>query len=60
MITIKVMLSNGNNWKTGFNGTIEDAKQYYLGNFFETADDLHEHECVSVEEVPDCPPAALG
>ena len=54
------MLSNGNNWKTGFNGTIEDAKQYYLGNFFETADDLHEHECVSVEEVPDCPPAALG
>jgi hypothetical protein len=50
-IKIKVMLTNGNNWTTGFNGTLEEAKHYYLGTFFETSDELHEHECVSVELV---------
>ena len=49
MITIKVTLSNGNNWTTGFNGTLKDAEGYYLGTFFETSDDLHDHECVRVE-----------
>jgi len=49
MITIKVTLSNGNNWITGFNGTLKDAEGYYLGTFFETSDDLHDHECVRVE-----------
>ena len=49
MITIKVTLSNGNNWTTGFNGSFADAEHYYLGTFFETSDELHDHECVRVE-----------
>jgi hypothetical protein len=49
MITIKVTLSNGNNWTTRFNGSFDDAKGYYIGTFFETSDELHEHECVRVE-----------
>jgi hypothetical protein len=49
MITIKVTLSNGNNRTTGFNGSFEEAKEYYLGTFFETSDELHDHECVAVE-----------
>jgi len=49
MITIKVTLSNGNNWTTRFNGSFKDAEHYYVGTFFETSDELHEHECVRVE-----------
>jgi hypothetical protein len=49
MITIKVTLSNGNRWTTGFNGTLQDAETYYVGRYFETADELHSHECVRVE-----------
>ena len=51
MITIKVTLSNGNNWTTRFNGTFKDAEHYYVGTFFETSDELHDHECVRVELV---------
>jgi len=51
MITIKVTLTNGNNWTTGFNGSFADAEHYYLGTFFETSDELHAHECVRVEMI---------
>jgi len=49
MITIKVTLSNGNNWTTRFNGSFKDAEGYYIGTYFETSDELHDHECVRVE-----------
>ena len=52
MITIKVMFSDGDNLVTRFNGTIEKAKRYYIGNVFNTgvyAD--HLVKAVSVEIV---------
>jgi hypothetical protein len=48
MITIKVTLSNGNNWTTNFNGSFDDAKHYYLDTIFESSDEK-EYVCTNVE-----------
>jgi len=34
MNTFKIIYSNGDHMTTGFNGTIEEAKAYYLNNIF--------------------------
>ena len=34
MDTFKVSFSNGDELTTGFNGTIQEAKQYYVNKFF--------------------------
>jgi hypothetical protein len=37
-ISIKVTLVNGDNWITGFNGTIKEAREYYADKVFVTED----------------------
>ena len=32
MITVEVKCSNGNHWITGINGTLADARAYFIGN----------------------------
>lgn len=34
MKTFKVIFSDGDSLVTGFNGTLDDAKTYYVGNWF--------------------------
>ena len=53
MITVKVTFDNGNVITTGINGTLESAKQYYLGKQFNLGsgeDDLMA-KAVKVEEI---------
>lgn len=53
MITTKATFDDGDTIITRINGTIEDAKAYYLGSVFNlgaTSDNLR--RCVFVEEVP--------
>lgn len=33
-IDVKVTLADGNSWVTGFNGTLDEAKKYFLGQKF--------------------------
>ena len=52
MKTFKVIFDNGDSLITGLNGSLEDARNYYLGTIFNLGivdDDMH--RCVSVEEV---------
>jgi hypothetical protein len=44
-----VEFDDGDFFTTGFNGTLEDAKKYYLGKEFERFDEKM-HKCVKVEE----------
>jgi hypothetical protein len=56
MKTYRITFSHGDTITTGFNGTLEEAKKYYLGNWFQFGDT---EECpkdsmakgISVEEV---------
>lgn len=55
-IDLKVTTADGDYWHTGFNGTIEEARAYYLGQRFEGWDDAKGREfirapVVSVEVV---------
>lgn len=34
-INLKITLIDGHSWMTGFNGTLDDAKNYYMGHRFE-------------------------
>lgn len=37
MLTVKVILADGNSFTTGFNGTANEVISYYLGQSFEMA-----------------------
>jgi len=50
MITVEVKTASGNSWTTGINCTLEEAKDYYIGQFFLTRDERIE-EVTSVQEV---------
>lgn len=45
MITVKVIFNDGSNFKTEFNGTVQDAHEYYFGKMF--VDDLNDGTEVS-------------
>jgi len=34
MNSFKITCDTGNNWETGFNGTFEQAKAYFMGQSF--------------------------
>jgi len=34
MITIKLTANTGNTWATRFNGTLDEARSYFLGSVF--------------------------
>ena len=48
MVNVKVTTKCGNSWKTPFNGTMEDAKAYFMGMEFEHA---NERDTMTVCEV---------
>jgi hypothetical protein len=48
---VKITFSYGYQIKTGFNGTLEQAKKYYLDRFFEVDEDRPFVKVVSVEEI---------
>jgi hypothetical protein len=52
MITVKCHYEDGDTTTTRFNGTMEEATQYYVGNVFNigtVTDNLQ--KCVKIEEV---------
>lgn len=52
MKTFKITFANGNSFNTGFNGNINEARAYYLGNYFNLGsveDDMQ--KCVAVEQI---------
>lgn len=52
MITIKCKYENGQSFTTRLNATIEEARDYYVGNVFnigQVNDNMQ--KCVSVEEI---------
>lgn len=53
MLYFKIGFENGDSFETGFNGTLEEAKAYYLGRVFNLGavdDDMQ--RCNSVEQLP--------
>jgi hypothetical protein len=34
-VTLKITLSDGDFWYSGFNGTIQEANEYFMGRRFE-------------------------
>lgn len=53
MLYFRIGFENGDSLKTGFNGTLEEAKAYYLGHVFNLGavdDDMQ--RCNSVEQFP--------
>ncbi len=34
MVTVKITCNTGNSWTTGFNGSYEEAKAYFIGQTF--------------------------
>lgn len=53
MLYFRIGFENGNALETGFNGTLEEAKAYYLGRVFNLGvvdDDMQ--RCNSVEQLP--------
>lgn len=57
MKIFKVTFDNGDSLVTRLNGTIEDARKYYIGTVFNLGvvdDDMH--RCVKVEEISDQEP----
>ena len=46
----KIYFSNGDNLRTGFNGTINQAEEYYVGNEFNLGNDVIT-KGIKVEEV---------
>lgn len=57
MISIKATFENGDSLTSGFNGTLEDARAYYVGKRFNLTQSWNEGDpevfvkCVKVEEV---------
>ncbi len=52
MITVKCTYSNGDTITTGINGTLETAKDYFLGNWFNIGSvEDNMQQCVNVELV---------
>jgi hypothetical protein len=56
MLTVKCTYSNGDTITTAINGTFENAKQYFLGQWFNFGDtDAKPYDdmqqCIKVEEV---------
>jgi hypothetical protein len=52
MKTYKVTFSDGDSLVTGFNGTFEEAVNYYIGNIFNLgSDEDHMVTGIKVEEV---------
>ena len=52
MITLKAYFEDGNEITTRINATLEEAKRYYEGNYFNLGpveDDMK--KCIQVEEV---------
>ena len=53
MLYFKIGFENGDSFETGFNGTLDEARRYYLGNVFNLGavdDDMQ--RCNSVEQLP--------
>lgn len=53
MLYFRIGFENGDSLETGFNGTLEEAKAYYLGHVFNLGavdDDMQ--RCNSVEQLP--------
>ena len=53
MLYFRIGFENGDSLETGFNGTLEEAKAYYLGRVFNLGavdDDMQ--RCNSVEQLP--------
>lgn len=56
MISIKATFENGDSLTSGFNGTLEDARAYYVGKRFDLTRDVDNGpeivaKCVRVEEI---------
>ena len=53
MVRVKIGFENGDSLVTRFNGTLEDARSYYLGHVFNlgVADD-NMQRCSTVERIP--------
>ena len=53
MLYFKIGFENGDSFETGFNGTLDEARRYYLGRVFNlgTVDDGMQR-CNSVEQLP--------
>lgn len=57
MLSLKVIYDNGDYTTTGFNGTLAEAEQYFIGTTFNLGterDDMH--RCVKVELLGDDTP----
>lgn len=53
MLYFKIGFENGDSFETGFNGTLDEARRYYLGHVFNLGavdDDMQ--RCNSVEQLP--------
>ncbi len=53
MLYFKIGFENGDSFETGFNGTLDEARRYYLGHVFNLGavdDDMQ--RCNSVEQFP--------
>lgn len=56
MILIKVIFENGDSLTSGFNGTLDDARKYYLNQKFDMTKNIDNGpeivvKCVRVEEI---------
>lgn len=53
MLYFKIGFENGDSFETGFNGTLDEVRRYYLGRVFNlgTVDDDMQR-CNSVEQLP--------
>ncbi|EGD47112.1 hypothetical protein Cpap_1504 [Ruminiclostridium papyrosolvens DSM 2782] len=52
MITVKCIYSNGDTITTSFNGTVDDANQYFLNQYFNigtVVDNMQ--QCVKIESM---------
>ena len=53
MITIKCEYTNSDTITTGFNGTYEDAEDYFLGNVFNIGNGEEDNlqKCIKAEQI---------
>jgi len=55
-VRVKAIFENGDSLTSGFNGTLDDARKYYLGKRFNLTRDVDNGpeivvKCVAVEEI---------
>lgn len=50
MITLLIRCHSGNSWHTGWNGTLAEAVEYYVGKSFVTHED--ENTGKEIKDVP--------